>query len=50
MNIHLGKLILFGFLTIIVIICLAIYSGFLTYEILKPYLVEEVYEPFKIKN
>lgn len=48
-NIDNGKMFLFGILTVIVILALIIYSYILSYEILKPYLVEEMYKPFIIK-
>ncbi|WP_156111874.1 hypothetical protein [Ureibacillus manganicus] len=50
MNIDYGKFFLFGILTVLVIIGLAIYSYLLSYEILKPYLVEEIHQPFIIND
>ncbi|KGR79534.1 hypothetical protein CD29_05400 [Ureibacillus manganicus DSM 26584] len=49
-NIDYGKFFLFGILTVLVIIGLAIYSYLLSYEILKPYLVEEIHQPFIIND
>ncbi|WP_156962319.1 hypothetical protein [Ureibacillus massiliensis] len=50
MKLDVGKMIIFGFITFLVIVALSIYSGILTYDILSDYLVEEEHKSFNLND
>lgn len=50
MRLDLTKMIIFGIITFVIIVLLAVYSFMLSKDILSDYQVEEKYERFKISS
>lgn len=50
MQLDVSKMILFGIITFIILVVLAVYSFMLSKEIISDYQVEEKYERFKITS